>query len=304
MESYNSRVLDRILDLVWSLWAELGVSGWQRRHTSLAIDPEPLVIFTATLGDADRRLQDESMDWCIRYGRYLSVARLRHLLVGSPEGVREAFGVFAATVNAQTSLRWPAATEPRKYQRTGRSQVDDFGRASLVGLRLRALFGVSARAEIVRVFVGRPMAALSASELAVEAGYTKRNVAESLEALRMAGLLEALPVRNQIHYRLAHSSQLTSAIGALPAYFPKWAPLFRALWLIVDGARRNEALEPLVAAVETRGTLRRMAPDLQLAGVDLPPSAVGECLQPVFEHWALDLLTIWAAGKVTFLARE
>lgn len=300
VESFNSLVLDRTLDLAWSLWAELGVSGWQRRHTAVAIDPEPLVIFTASLADSDRRLQDETTDWCIRYGRYLSVARLRHLLAGAPEGEREAFGVFAATVNAQTSFRWPGATEPRKYRRTGRSKVDDFCRASLVALRLRALFGVSARAEIVRVFVGRPRAALSASELAVEAGYTKRNVAESLEALRMAGLLEALPVRNQIRYRLVHSSQLTSALGALPACFPKWAPLFRALWLIVDDARRIESLEPLVAAVEARSTLRRIASDLQCVGTDLPPDTVAERSRLAYEQWALTLVTGWAAGDPRF----
>jgi hypothetical protein len=173
-----------------------------------------------------------------------------------------------------------------------------------VDLRLRALFGVSARAEIVRVFVGRPRAALSASELAVEAGYTKRNVAESLDALRMSGQLEALPVRNQIQYRLAHSSQLTSALGALPAYFPNWAPLFRALWLIIDDARRVEALEPLVAAVEARGALRRMASDLQRIGIDMPPDAVAERRRLAYEHWALTLVTGWAAGDPTFLARH
>lgn len=80
----------------------------------------------------------------------------------------------------------------------------------------------------------------------------------------------------------------------MPVSFPLWAPLLRAQWEVNDNYRRVEGLEPLVAAVEAPGTLRRMTPDLQLAGVTMPPSAVGEGLQLVFEHWALDLLAAWS----------
>lgn len=302
MPSFSAHVQDLTLDLAWSLWAELGVFGWQRRHAAVAIDPEPLVLLTATFGDTDRRLQDEAIDWCIRYGQYLSVARLRHLLAVSPEGIRTAFGPFAATVNAYTSQHWPEATEPRMHQRSGRSTIQDFRPAALIALRLRALLGVSARAEIVRVLLAHPASALSAADLAPEVGYTKRNVADALDSLRMAGLLEALPIRNQLRYRLSFPARLTLAVGDLPTVFPQWAPLFRALWVIGEYARRFESFGPLVAPVEARGALRRMAPDLQLAGVAMPPDAIGNHLLPVFEKWALALLTGWASGELTLLA--
>ena len=32
------------LALAWSLWTELGVPGWSRRHQDWAIDPEPLIL--------------------------------------------------------------------------------------------------------------------------------------------------------------------------------------------------------------------------------------------------------------------
>jgi hypothetical protein len=103
MSSFSKQLQEHALDLVWSLWAELGVSGWTRRHVSHAIDPEPLILFTAFLGDADPRLRDEATDWCIAYGRYVSAARLRNLLIGEESTVREAFGEFAATVNAHST---------------------------------------------------------------------------------------------------------------------------------------------------------------------------------------------------------
>ena len=136
MPSFSQQLQQHTLDLTWSLWAELGVAGWTRRHTSHAIDPEPLILFTASLGDMDPRLCDEATDWCIAYGRYVSAARLRNLLAHEAPDPREAFGEFAATVNAHSALRWPGATAPRPFQLTRRSEVADFHRPSLVALRL------------------------------------------------------------------------------------------------------------------------------------------------------------------------
>lgn len=302
MAAFSACLLDQTLALVWSLWTELGVSGWQRRHTAVAIDPEPLTLFTATLANTDRRLLDEATDWCVRYGRYLSVARLRHLLSLSPEGVRAAFGPFAATVNAHAQLHWPEATEPRVYRRTGRSAAKDFGPAALVGLRLRALFGVSARAEIVGAFLAHPSATFSAAELAQAVAYTKRNVADALESLRMAGLLEVLRNSNQLRYRLTRPTHLAPFVGDLPAIFPVWAPIFRALWVIVEYAQRVERFEPMVAAVEAQVALRHVASDLQRAGVNLPTDTTGEPVRLAFERWAIEMVSGWAGGDPTFLA--
>src|SRR5436309_4578476 len=149
MPKFREQVQEHVLDLVWSLWAELGVSGWRRHHTSHAIDPELLLIFTAWLGDADPRLRDESTDWCIRYGRYVAGARFKNFLSDEPDDVRRSFGTYAATVGAHSQLRWPYATKPRRYQPTKRSKIENFRSPSLISLRLRGLFGTTARAEIV-----------------------------------------------------------------------------------------------------------------------------------------------------------
>jgi hypothetical protein len=47
----------------------LTAARWTRTHTDWAIDLEPLIMFTAALGDEDPRLRDEATDWCIRNGR-------------------------------------------------------------------------------------------------------------------------------------------------------------------------------------------------------------------------------------------
>lgn len=299
MTSSSRQLEDRALDLAWSLWAELGVSGWQRRHTSHAIDPELLLLFTAFLGDADPRLRDESTDWCIAYGRYVSKARLRNFLASEKTTIQEAFGPTSATVNAHSNLRWPGATEPRPFGRTGRSVVADFRRPSLVVLRLRALFGVGARAEIVKAFAADTSAPLSAADLADKAGYTKRNIAEALEVLRMAGLLEAEHRRNQLVYRLAEAEGLMGMLGDMPSSFPKWRSVFRILESLITASRRVQSLTAGAAVVEASDVLDDLDADFRAVGVRMPRVDVQSR-----DPWsdvivqALDLAEAWSTGSM------
>lgn len=289
MRTSSAELQEGLLDLAWSLWAELGVPGWDRRHTSHAIDPEPLVIFTAWLGDTDPRLRDESIDWCIRYGRHVSGARLRNLLADEPEDRRSSFGWYAATVNANSPFRWPSATEPRSYKPTGKARLADLHRASLISLRLRSIFGVTARAEILRAMLGNPGPALAAADLAPDVGYTKRNVAEALEALRIAGLLEVSPWRNQLRYRLAKVDELLSLVGAVPAIFPRWRFIFRVLMRLLETVRTTEGLQSSVRLVETDKALRTMDGDLRNA--DLPnPGPSDQPREEAFSSWANNLV--------------
>ncbi|MBA2447568.1 MAG: hypothetical protein H0V51_06030 [Chloroflexi bacterium] len=300
MQRFSDQVEERTLELAWSLWVEVGVSGWTRRHAASAIDPEPLILFTAALRDLDPRLRDESTDWCIRYGRYVSAARLRNLLRSEPPKVQSAFGEYAATVNAHAGVRWPGATQPRPYRPTGRSRIEDFTRPALIVLRLRALFGVGARAELIRSFLAHPDAAPSAADLAGEVSYTKRNVADELESLRMAGLLRVTPARNQLRYRLARPRELWAFGGRRPSRFPRWSATFRLLCAMLDLARRADALDPAVRAVEARRALRHLSAELEQAGFE-PPSAEATGLASWcdFEQWALDLTASLASGDLS-----
>ncbi|HEY7281099.1 MAG TPA: hypothetical protein VID47_05830 [Actinomycetota bacterium] len=298
MPALSDRLQEGALELAWSLWAELGVSGWRRRHVSHAIDPEPLILFTAFLGDTDPRLRDEATDWCIGYGRYVSAVRLRNLLSKALPEERRAFGPFAATINAHSTLRWPGSTDPRQYQRTGRARIPDFARPSLVVLRCRALFGVGARAEILRTYLSDSSSSLSAADLAHVVGYTKRNVADALEALKMGGLLEVIPQRNQLRYRSARTSELADLVGDLPGDFPNWRSIFRILETMLSTARRTEGLNPSVRGVEAARALHELTDDMRLAGLKAPPFADAGEAWARFESWAVVTTEAWASAAV------
>lgn len=297
MLTSSERLTDNAIALAWSLWAELGASGWQRNHSSHAIDPERLILFTALLGDADPRLRDESTDWCIAYGRYVSAARLRNLLSTQTPEVRATFADMAATVNAHSNLRWPSAAQARPYARTQRSAIADFTSPSLVVLRLRALFGVGARAEVVRAFLADPSARFSAADVAADAGYTKRNVAEALDALRAAGLLRVEALRNQRLFGLAGAEWLTSLPGGLPESWPRWTSVFRVLEGLITGSRAAERMPARVRAVEASAVLRDLRHDLEQVGVRLSQEELGPDAWAAMQRLSTELPEAWASGS-------
>lgn len=137
---------------------------------------------------ADPRLRDEALDWCIDNWRYVSRVRLRNLLAEQPPELREEWGPFAATVSKHAGIRWPGATKEFRYTTTGRSSLESMAEPSRAWLRMRAMFGLGARTEILRYFLSGHRRATLAT-IARRVRYAKRNVADECESLVKAGVL-------------------------------------------------------------------------------------------------------------------
>jgi hypothetical protein len=299
MRSFSDVVGGLLTQLGWSLWTQLGVSGVERNHEDHAIDPEPLIIYTAALQDADPRLRDESMDWCIRYHTFISKTRLRNLLMGQDESTRKAFGAYAATVNAQAPARWPVSQgiKPRTFAPSGKSTAD-FSRPSLLRLRARAIFGVGARAEILTSFLAEPSTGKSAVELAA-VGYAKRNIAAILAELHSAGLLNAIPVSNRIHYRLARRKPLEKLVEPIPKHFLDWTKLLPFLSAAGTLAKRSERKPAKVTAIAASKLLQRFATDLVGLHGQIPsPETFPEDYWANASDWILRFMRALARGKI------
>jgi hypothetical protein len=286
------------LELAWSLWGELGVRGVVRgRHDRWSIDPEPLIAFTAGVGDRDPRLRDESIDWCVQYERYVSRARLRGILRRSDASTRSEFGTYAATLAEHTGRSWPGASQPRPYQPSGRSSLTPLTRPALIRVRLRALFGVGARAEILHAFVARPSARVTAAELARLTGYTKRNVTDELDRLELAGLLQVAAPSNQFLYRLHHRSALLSFVGERPAVFPNWEPLLRVVSALLNRVAAIETAPETVQAIELEKLVAELEADLRDARIPPPGSERQRVATPeALQSWAFDFMRKVATG--------
>ena len=278
------------LDLAWSLRAELGVDGAVRRHDWQAIDLEPLIIFTAHLGGADNRLRASTIDWCITNARFASAFRLRNLAEQASAQTRTAFGRYAATVRTHAKAPWPGQGDPLTLFHPEHIGAPDLRRPSLVQLRLRALVGVSARAEILKLMLAEPEQPQPASTLAEDAAYGKGSVAQALEMLTMAGIVQVQPHANRLLYKLARAGELAQTLQWLPSVFPDWWPIFNIVEALTDYA--HSAQGPVATRLSGLQTLlKQIDRDLHRLGISehVPRPAVPASVAE-FEHWALDFL--------------
>jgi hypothetical protein len=297
--TYNDQVQDLVLSTTWSLWVELGLSGWTRRHSWTAIDLEPLIIATSYFGRSDARLLQETVDWCVANAGLVSAVRLRNQLKQATPAVASAFGNLAATVRAHTRVNWPGDGERLGLPLTHKSLSPDLARPSLVQLRLRAAFGVSVRAEILRLLMAEPGRFQGIAELATGAAYGKENVADALGYLNQAGIVEEAGSRNQRVYRLAHPIEFEAMAGPLPAENPDWAARFRVMLSFWDFSR-SAAADPIVRASDIRILLRALQGDLARLGATWPLRlATGEALNEDYEGWSLQGLRGWAGSEGT-----
>jgi hypothetical protein len=284
--------------LAWGAWTELGVSGWKSTHADWGIDPEPLILFTAWLGDRDPRLRDEATDWCIRNWRYLSRVRLKNLLRSQPGDVQEVFGEFAATVATHAGVTWPGASEPRPYTVTGRSTLPPLTRPPLAWLRLRAMFGVGARSEIFRHFLSRGPASSSIASLASTTGYTKRNIADECDTLERAGVLAVRTIGNRFSYSLVRRAELEAFVGELPAVRPDWTAILNVGRELVGLEERVERSTLRTVPVHARRTLRAIEDDLDELGIITTlEDVIGADLWPAVRQVGKDHLGAWSIGR-------
>ncbi|MEO6501082.1 MAG: hypothetical protein ABIQ09_04140 [Jatrophihabitantaceae bacterium] len=276
-------------------WVELGVSGWGRTHRDWAIDPEPLIIVTPLITAGDARLRDETLDWCIHNWRHISRVRLRNLLRAQPDDVIDAYAGFAATVNAHGGANWPDASQAWQYATTGRSLPPALSRDSLIWLRMRSMFGVSARTEILRYFLSHKRERVSVATLATASGYTKRNIADECATLHHAGVLAVRSVANRLHYSLDRDPQLRAFVGEPPLVIPDWTALFRISRAFVKLSDAASRLPVRALTVEASRTFSDLEDDLDR--LDLSPPALQTDSWSAVQTFIDSTLKDWAHGQ-------
>ncbi len=110
----------------------------------------------------------------------------------------EAIGEYVATVAAGGGPSWPMATQPRPdYTTRGKARLDSALPRPRLRIRLRAAFGVNARADVLAALLVAPKYGLSVADLARRTRFPKPNVAFAVDALVLTGLLEAQAVGNE-----------------------------------------------------------------------------------------------------------
>lgn len=217
--------------LAWSQWAALGVSTWERPSVTSLIDLEALIAFTGQRWPDDPRLAAQSIDWIASNMQLVSLHQVRSALTRHRWSFQGEFAAFARTAERFTHKKWPGKGEASPFLDSlpGKSRPVDLMEPALLGLRVRALFGLGARAEIIRhlLFHDWPH---TASGLARELPYGSRQVTKDLELLHMAGLLARHGTGSRSHaYALINPDALHQLTGVPEARLVPWGDVYKVL---------------------------------------------------------------------------
>jgi len=286
------------LDLLWQQWSALGVAGSVEPEVAGPIDLEALILITSSQGRYEARLFDEMLDWLWSNGSWVNVQRLRNLHRRLSLGDSRVLGAIAQFLSQRAVLsKWKALAKSEPGQIPDRHEplfLHDDGRlqlafgeadpifrhwgfwrgpyqlrhlsrapnplpASNLVYKLRALFGVQARCEVLLWLLlnkgGRP------GEIARATFYFPKTVEDTLKELTASGLVREARVGRERHYGLDRTEWGFLRTWKEPAGFPEWidwARRFAAVEKIFVVLSRTDLSEALLAS-----ELRRVMEELQ-----------------------------------------
>ena len=304
---FNSQIEEYLLDLLWSLWAELGISGWTQNHKDWWIDPEALLLLTAPYADLDPRLRDEAIEWSIHNARFLSAGRFKNLLRKMPSFEEALQGPsaqrFLGEIKLNTQLNFPSNLKKAKIQLRRSSSTIDLERPGNLSLRLRSLFGVGTRAEILRVFLLGSSEGYSASHLLERGvGYSKRGVQTALEELSMGSFLSQEKIGNSLAFRLKKDVLPKLFLDQRPSIRPNWYPLIEILSLIPK-IQISKKPKRKVDVILLRADMNPIIPLVKKAKLSFFPYIGKESdVWNSFQKWSLKLFEDISKGKAPSLA--
>ena len=307
------RTTAALVEFAWREWAQLGVSASAPRSDRWAQDPEALLVFTLHVARGEPRLFDEVLDWLRLNGDLVSGRRLSRLsehdegrpLIGaavewaanhgSPlrialrlEQARDPQPVFP-------DLRMPARAD-ETFRRHGflkapttptlKSARPDSALPINLAFRLRQLFGVGARAEIVRFLLTTDVPDATTQEIADAAASVKRNVNEALGDLVASGQLGRHTTGNVARYSLDRR-RWADFLGLDEHEIPAYRDWPRLLGALADVDRwlhdpRNDGLDDYLCASEARRLIDRLGNTLAQAGIAVARAGRGEDYWPSF----------------------
>ena len=281
--NFSDEIANLALDLAKSLWAEMGVGGAQSRHDWQAIDLESLIIFTASLRVVAEPFVASTVRWCSTNTPCISIPRLRSLAPEFSKSTQEALLVY------QQAIASAASERPRNGPRMEIAAGDhpDLKRPALIQLRLRALFGAGARAEVLRLLLADPAEQRTAASLVYGARFSKTSVNQALDTLTAAGVTRVEPYADGLVYQLTRPTDLATAVSGVPVAFPDWIAVFTVIDAIRSYAATKTESDGKARLAAARTTVAGLQSQLGHLGVEAQvPAIKTDASVTAFEHWA------------------
>lgn len=239
MNSDLTTISDRIrsvtIDVAWQMWSALGVSSWESPAPRSVIELEPLIALTAVGAADDQRLLTQAVDWCAANADLVSLHQMRRVVKDNGWQLDGPIADFGATAGYFMRKSWPGASDAQPFVRELplKSTPPDLRKPSLIALRLRAVFGVGAKSEILRHFLFHPWPS-TISQIAREIPYAKRQIAKDLRLLTLADITRLSARGSTPEYVLSDASALEPIAGKPTAQPVRWGPAFRVMTALAE----------------------------------------------------------------------
>jgi hypothetical protein len=198
IEEITELVRETSVGIAWRQWASLGAaaSSASGRAPSSIVDPESLVLLSLIVRDAERRLGDFVAWWAVTGSALLSVQRMKTMLELFPDVASDAMSDYAHLALDSGDRRWhryAGPTGPTWSDRSLKGAASPrLESASSLMVRMRAGFGVNAKADALTFLLGSTDAA-TVVEIAEATAYSKVAIRNALNDMLMARLVHEVP---------------------------------------------------------------------------------------------------------------
>ncbi len=333
---FNSQLTTALLDWLWRSWISFGISGHGTEpRQDRVIDPEALLLASSQWARFDARLFDEILDWLCQFGHLIHLQRLLNMRRSGLGDPMVLSAIAAVLLEHSPQAKWKTLVtktdlaltlEPLFLSLEGEAafwgqadplfaqhgfqrgrmelrqlgQPPDPGRAANLWLKLRALFGTSARAEILLHLLTTGPA--TATEIARRSGYTTRSILLPLREMALSGHLSEPPRPTRSRPQRGIPAQARTRGPSLPYslnpeewhFLCTWeqpsgfpilespVPLLRLCQTALQSNRSSEMASPGLQALQLREAAADHLAEIHRLGLSgtygLPPDLTGERL--------------------------
>ncbi len=308
LHNFRESLLQRLLDFLWRQWSALGVAGHARSDDPWMIDPEALLLFSTHIARHDSRLFDEILDWLHTNGSWINLQRLGTLHKEESLGDSAVLGAIADLLSRESAhQKWkllirrmekpdspaaklvqqlfpsiPILKEPDPVflkhglerggiELRGMSQSPRPDQPATFLFKLRALFGMQARAEVMAWLLANEQG--HPAEIARQTGYFRGSIQNVLNDLAASGHIRSMRIGREKSFSILRHDEwrflLTWPNAEAFPNWVNWAPLFHAIQTFLDtlGKPGLDEKSENFQAIQLREALDQVAPALASMGV-------------------------------------
>jgi hypothetical protein len=261
---------EQIFEFLWRQWSTLGIAGVNKTKDNRIIDPEALLLFSLSVCRYEPRLFDEIIDWLFQNGHFINVQRLQQIQLKYDFYCGPQLSAIAELLSTKSSYRLKWSGLAKKYYQEhkeslffdkdgnalpcppdkdanpeflnhglkrgqlnlrGYSQAFDLHSPACLLLRLRALLGINARAEVLCLLAS--LKETHPSEAARATAYYQKTIQTTLVEMAQSGVILTRTSKKEKFYRLKPNTldALLKPGGKSPSWV-NWPALLKAVEII------------------------------------------------------------------------